>query len=904
MNLRPVVDKPYNWSEAKKAINKDVMMKKQFEAIKNSKDKEKFAKKFWVQHNAELRNQNSGKELAADPLNLLGGAGAGSRGASKVLSKVAEVGRAAKYTSKAFTAADKFTEFAKTSKSKLAQNKIVKWLGAEHKSPEQALQDAIEAAKKNQGIAQNTLLPRLASIDKKLSDGKVDFSIFDDFAALSDSEAKILQRMKAGKLTSTDRLMLAGRNNKPIRDKLEQISAKWNEFSDSMRQADNVNSTRFGTGKRTYSPRTVWAGGDLKKYNFRLKSKGRVQNAEDFAQGSVDRYIKSDLRKQSKVGRERLQSERDVLLRRYQDSMTVQRATVEKQYRRTKSPVNKVRKVVGAPVRVWKKSVLKYRPAWTVNNVLYNTQAGALSAGVGFIPEQLKMLNPRYARKAMDEVPSSVKTDLAKEIGGKGKLNKFYAGVENKPRVAAFRALKKKGLSDAEALKRVDKYFFNYKTKNWERPLKTVMPFWAWQKNLTKAAVQMPFDRPGAAIAYNRLDRYQQQAFEKDFETMVPKLKEYGYSDSEIEAFKQEQAKYYAGRLKVGSKYMTTPFNAFSEKGLTNMGFNPYLAAAGESAQSVDSFGRPISGNESSLRRRLTTKFPQAELGYKRYKGWRVDKGLDKPSIKYIGKEGSAGYGLTKEKQGYDPSKPNYVESMDPRTKTKQDLSAFVGKPREIEFDKTKFLKGKKLQKVTAEYFSKSAGWKDMEFNIAEAERNQLFKKYGLTADDFYKGILAKFDTDHTKKIKGMKEDAAAKNKSLFDQYASQPKGTRNLWATKKLRELTSTGYFDNNPFLKSFKWVNSETVGKADKQEVVQASLRSGDWSAYRAKYGVSSKHSPYKVGDKYFKSAASLAKFKEYEFWRQYASATKQDRKMLLAKNPQFNLSLIHISEPTRPY
>lgn len=922
VNLKPVTDKPFDKKAAYKALEKGAdgtisTYWQQFKRAKNDKEKEDIAKKYWNDQNRQARNQNSAQELAADPLNLLLGAGAASRKAGQGLSKAAEVARVSKYTSKAMKAFDKVADVKNATKTRVAENKIVRWLGAEAKTPEQSLADAIDLAKKNQGVAQHTLLPRLASIDKKISGGKIDFSIFDDFAKLTDSEAKILQRMKAGKLTARDRAMLAGKNYQTTRETLEAIAAKWDDFAENMRVADRVKTSRFGKGKRTYSPSTAWTQGDLKKYNFRLKSKGRIQNADDFAQGAVDRYIKSDLRGTAKVGRERLQTERDELLKRYEETMTANRSDVEKYYKRTKSPLNKIRKVAGLPTSVWKKSVLKYRPAWTVNNVAYNTQAGFLSGGLGYGAEQIKMLNPRYARKAMDAVPASVKTDLAKEIGGKGKLNKFYAGVENNPRVATFRALKKKGLSDEQALKRVNKYFFEYKTKNWERPIKAAVPFWQWQKNLTKAAAQMPFDRPAAAIGYNRLDRHQDQAFEDDFETVVPKLKKLGYSDSEIEAFKAEQAKYFKGKLKIGGKYWNTPFNAFSEKGLTSMGFNPYVAAAGETAEGVDSFGRKVSGNEASIERRLTTKFPQAELGYKFYKGMRVDKGLDKPSVKYIGKEGGEGYGLTKEKQGYDPSKPNYVASMDPRSKNKADALAFLGKPRDMEFDKDKFIKGKTLQKVTAEYFSKSAAWKDMDYEKSQAEQAAFFKKYGMTADDFYKGILAKYDTDHTKKIKGLKEEAANKNKSLFDEYAKQPQGTRNIWATDKLRELTATGYFDDNPFLKSFKWVNRDTAFKADKQKAVKHALATGDWSSYRKlagtttsqkrkdyqyakssgdwsgykkKYGT--KSTPYQTDGKFFKTAATMKKYQDGQFWRKYIDASKAERKKLLAENPQFNL------------
>lgn len=925
VNLKPVVDQKFDkataWKELSKESTKTLLWRSKFEAAKDDKAKTKIAKEYWTARNRTLRNDNSAKEIAADPLNLAVGLGAATR-----------VLKGTKYISK-------LTGKTAALKNSVGNNKIIKWLNTEAKSPEQSLSDAIDAAKVTQGTAQRNVLARIAQIDKKVSGGKVDLGVFDDLAKLTESEAKMLQRMKAGKLSPRDHLMLIGRGTKPVREKLMRIAARWDDFTEQMKLADNVQNTSYGKGKRLYSPATAWTDGDLAKYNFRLKRGKYTQSKSDFEQGAVDRYLQSSVRQQGKAARPRLEMEREALLKRYADTVDEARATVTKAERKTvklgkyikmrkngtsiegmnagKAAVNSARAITGAPMKLWKNSVLKYRPAWTVNNTLYNAQAGVLSGGAGYIPEQLKMLNPRYARKAMDEIPSTVRTDLAKEIGSKGKLNKFYAGVENNPRTAAFRALKKKGLSDEEALKRVDKYFFNYTTKNWERPLKTILPFWAWQKNLTKAAVRMPFDRPGAAIGYNRFDRQQEQTFEKDFETMVPALKAQGYSDADIEKMKEEQKKYFGGKLKVGGKYYNTPFNAFSEKGLTSMGFNPYLAAAGEASNSVDSFGTPIKGNEASLRRRLTTKFPQAELGYKWYKGKRVDKGLDKPSEKYIGAAGSEGYGMTKEKQGYDPKKANYKAGMDPRTKNKQDLAAFLGKPREMTFDKGKFVEGKKLQKVTAEYFSQSEAWKNMDFNAAEAERKKLFDKFGLSSDDFFKGILAKYDTDHTKKIKGLKEAAAAQNKSLFAEYAKQPKGTRNEWASDKLKELNKIGYFDDNPFLKSFKWVNKDSIAKAAKSKAVKHALatgdwsqyrkaygskapsakkiardyavKTGDWSAYRKKYG--GKSTPYQTAGKYFKTATSMEKYKEGVFWQEYAQASKADRKKLLAKNSQYD-------------
>jgi hypothetical protein len=917
-NTRPWVDvSPAN---APKQIRDEVtslinVRKQNGETNSDKLDYEKILAARMVSYNRSKRGFNSVQELASDPLNIPAGELVAAKN-SKYVSKLDEVGRASKYTSKFFSAADKITEAKNAFKTNVLESKLVKWLGSEAKTPEQLLSEAIDIAKREQGVAQKNLIPRLREINKQLPNSTTDFSVFDDFAKLTDSESKMLQRMKAGKLSPSDRLRLAGKQYQPIRDKLEAIAVKWEKFSEDMRAADNVTNTRFGKGKRTYSPNTVWTRGDLKQYNFRMKRGKYIQNSEDFAQGAVDRYLKSNVGKNNKAGRAALNAEREQLIKEYEATVGVSRSNVEKYYNKTQIPYNKIRKVAGAPTRLWKKSVLKYRPAWTVNNVAYNMQAGVLSGGAGFIPEQLKMLNPRYSRKVYDNIPEGVKVDLAKEFGGSDKLSKFYNSIENSSHISAFNALKKKGLTDEQAMKRVGKYFFDNKVKNIERPLRAAVPFYSFQKNLIKAGATMPFDKPLAAIAYNRLDKYQQTAFKKDFQTVIPKLKELGYTDEEITQIEAEQSKYYAGRLKVGNKYINTPFNAFSEKGLTGGGFNPYLSALSETADATDSFGRPISGNEASLVRRLTSKFPQAEIAYKKYKADRVARGLEKPSVKYISKSGSEGYGLTKEKQGYDSSKPNYVASMDPRTKTKQDVGAFLGKPRGLEFNKDSLVESKKLQKVTAEYFAKSADWKKLDFEKSNAAQKEFFAKYGMTPDDFYKGVLAKYDSENTQQIKSMKESAASQNKSLFEEYARQPAGTKNVWATDKLIELTKAGYFNDNPFLKSFKWINKETVAKAGKQKAVQYAVKTGDWSAYKKLYGMTNsqkskdlaaaetsgdwslykqkygiKPTPYTADGQYFKTAESKKKYLDGLFWRRYAEASKSMRKKLLAENPQYN-------------
>lgn len=958
-NFNMELPKQYNDADFEKWFAKTDFRTQSKQDLASGKLKESDLKEQYRKfYKAQLKNDaqfNTVAEFVADPLGLIPG--------EKIASGIT---KGSAWASKTIKATEKGVSLFEKASS-IAQSKPIKWLGAEYKSPEAKFAEAYADAKKGTDALQERLAPRIQAINARLSKAdQVDTSILDDFAKLSDNEAAILQRMVNGKFSTKDRLHLMDVKGlqyaAPQREKLLDLAARWDTFSEKMKIADNVSSSRYGKGNRFYSPRINYAKDNaLETYNFRAEKKipthKNPQTAADLSRNARERYILSDSgvvdanninKERSKWSRRRstLQNEyksKSDALRAPVRAADKQRGTMKRYIRERRAGVapttnfgrslfNSSRKVVGTPTRVWKKSVLAYRPAWTVNNVGYNVQASALAGGVPALVESARMLRPKNFKKAMSEVPESVKADLTGELGaayrGRNPFKKFdsslnnkYSSIENFSRVAAFRGAKAKGLTDEQALKRVNKYMFDYKTKNWERPLKSVMPFWGWSKNLTKASVQMPFDRPFAAKGYNEVDQYQNNQFDAEFNKTIPDLQKLGYSSDEIEAMRKQQAQYYKGKLKIGDKWMNTPMNAFSERGLAGVGFNPYLTAVGESSTSTDSFGRKIGGTDSLLKNRVLSKFPQIELGKKGLAAWRVANRVDKPRAGWIGEAGSEGYGLSKERQGYDAKAANYDRTLDPRAKLGQDALAFVGVPRSTEFDKAKLIESKRLQKATSAYFALDT--KGMQYDQAEKARSDVFKKYGITADQFYKGVLSKYDTENTKRIKGLKESAAADNKKLFDEYAAQPKGSRNVWATNKLRELNDRNYFADNPFKKSFDYITPTTVAKANKQQIVQKAIASGDWSAYRAKYGsstkvktrsakaqardravasgdwskyaadygVSTKKTDYSYDGKYFKSSDSMAKYKEGQFWQKYAAASKTERLALLDSNPQYN-------------
>ena len=923
-------------------------------------------------YNRQHRDWNSAIEVGADPANWLPAA-TGKLGATKLGSKL-----------KVFAAAktSKPTGFVQGVTNKLKQTSAVKWLGAEAKTPSQVLADTKTAVRDLSREQQQALLAKVETLTKKMGDNPIyDLSGITDLSMLNAKELEVLQRMSGDgtKFSFRDRLLLNGRNGKDARARIQSIAQKYSDFAAREFDADKIKKSSYGRGtKKMYSPRTVWTD-DLSKYNFRMRRRKGIQSGDDFLHGVTDRFFKSkldDVMVGEGKNHDRLQRQLSNVWTDYSKSFDDAKTTVsqaEKRFRRDTTTIpgwlrnkrgardemslgratfNTARSTAALPTKVWKKAVLALRPAWYVNNELYNTQAAVLAGGSRALVEKVKMISPRYRFNALNDLPAGVRSNIANEAG-KGRLGRFATKQEDWSRIAAFKAAKRSyGLTDEQALKRVNRYLFDYKTANWERPIKTAMPFWSFQKNLAKAAVQMPFDRPTAAIGYNRLDQYQQTQFDREFEKTVPELTKLGYSEDEIQAMKKENAKYFKGRLKIGDRWYTTPFNANSEKGLTNAGINPWISAAQEISTSTDQFGRVIGGKEAGFWRRFSSKFPQMELGRQLKQTFDLKRGTLRPETNYIGKPGHEGFGLGKTKQGYDPNKSNYVASMDPSNKLGRNALAFAGVPSSMQFDTQSFIKTKKLAKLTGEYFKLDT--KGQTFDQAEAQRLALFDKFGVTPDDFYKGVLAKYDSDNTKRIKDDKETAKIANKKLFDEYSAQPFGSRGAWARKKIADLTKAGYFDSNPDLYSFVktsknekgWLTPDSIRKielgqqkkgdyehaistgdwsgwakkygvkSEKARLVQSALKTGDWSAYEKRYGrtdkakardaalasgnwtdyaktygVSKKTTPHQLDGKFFKSAESMEKYKKGKFWEKYTDASPEERKKLLAANPQYN-------------
>lgn len=934
LNLRPWTDRPFNKDDALKWINgqsfgsgqysnttsgsvQQISLKRKYNSAKTEAEKQKVLEQAWAEYNRSGRLMNSGKELALDPMNLLGGAGV----TSKILSKA----KGMKFVSKIddFRLA-KLAQFSET-----RTGKALKWLTSEYENPsirktkfiEEELDDI---ARKKPAV--RDLAEKWISNKGQIKAGvknEITQEILADFGKMSNSQVKIFQKFfDAGDWTFKNASRVKNK------EKYVELAKKYAKIFDDLQQSENLKGIKTPY-RQKYLPnyggrwsatvrkakKLIGRTGDDAWWFTKPKEKRGIQGKKQFVGSMSARQYHSRLaRRDLPVLKDLVGGSEDIgrNLDRIKD--------VDKFIKPTR--FERLSNVAGIPGKLWKKAVLLGNPAWYVNNELFNQISGITSGGLKFIKNQrgtakyLDHITANAKNRMLPSEANSMVRDIASNISnetGRSFLSKIATKQENRARIALYRTFRQNGLDHASAVKKLNRNLFDYSTKNYERPIKSIIPFWSFQKNIAKRAVTLPFENPRGAMVYNRVDREQKNRFEKEFETVAIELEKLGYTEDEIQQVKEQQEKYFGGKLMIGRdksgnpRFINTPFNAFSEKQTAKFGINPWINAVSETAQSKDQFGNSVKGSESTLFRRLLSKFPQADLVMQFKKKLDVDRGILKPSEKYIGKSGSGGYGLGKEKQGYDSTRENYNSSLDPRRNFIKNVLSFAGVPRSTTFDKAGTIQNKRLQKVTETYFN--TDWKSMPFEEQQKSQTELFKKFGVTPDEFYKGILSKYDTDNTKKIKVQKEEARIKNQSLLEEYQKQPIGTRSIWAVKKMHELADSGYFKDNPFLYSFVkggnidktkgWLSPSTIDRAkksaEKKSDYEYASRTNDWSIWRKKYGTKNKYvakqSPYQTDGKFFKSAESMQRYKEGSFWKRYAEATKADRKKLLADNPEFN-------------
>lgn len=602
------------------------------------------------------------------------------------------------------------------------------------------------------------------------------------------------------------------------------------------------------------------------------------------------------------------------------------------------------------PQKLWKKAVLKYNPAWYANNVLWNIPASVSAGGSGVFKQYRKLLtSSKYRNEVTKSLPEGVASKVSQQIGKAGLATK----IEDTSRIATFLANREKGLTDDKALKLVNRWLFDYSTKNWERPIKHLLPFWEWQKNLIRLGGTMPFTNPRSAKFYN--EAYN-KFYRRPYEDLPNEVQEYEDpltgEKVEYNPRKAYEGKAFLGKDKQGNeRFANLPFFAVNPETMLNFGTNPYYSAAMDYMTSTDKWERP--NTDRSGLSILGERFPQYNLAR------NYAKRNDKRNTLWFSESGNS-----KSKQGFDESKPNYDKKLDERIPFRNSLKSFFGIPRVTKFNRSEYELKKRLTNFNKAFFD--IDWdkkEEKDWKKAQKEKEQLAKKFGFDLEkDIYKNYWSKYDTPKTKETKAYKEDAAKFGSDFWQGYFKLPAGSktqasqRRPYLIKKFDEWVKKNTFSKNPYYKLPKWegykdgkptgkkefinpfelrqqeVDSQErrrVGRAKYERYLQyqKAKRTGDWSWFE-KNGRKGgrKSSPYQYNGKFFKSAASTARYRNYherfrsgfnnsgnwkwqkdgkffkseatmkkyeagKFWAKYYSLTSLEaRKKLLAKNPQF--------------
>lgn len=182
----------------------------------------------------------------------------------------------------------------------------------------------------------------------------------------------------------------------------------------------------------------------------------------------------------------------------------------------TTFPLRVYDKVTGA----WKNSVLALNPAWHYGNVLGNVVMAGLGAGLtpgemlthgreairlakaGEIPPEIASAGYRFTEKAVDTgaAPTGIKGRLRHPIQASYAFNDAVDGIG---RTMVYMAKKDKGFSSEAALKMSLDAMGDYSRMNpFERNVvRRIVPFYAWQKHITKLAFRLPLEHP-ARVAW------------------------------------------------------------------------------------------------------------------------------------------------------------------------------------------------------------------------------------------------------------------------------------------------------------------------------------------------------------------------------------------------------------------
>lgn len=461
-----------------------------------------------------------------------------------------------------------------------------------------------------------------------------------------------------------------------------------------------------------------------------------------------------------------------------------------------------------SPTRtIWKPAVLAGRPAWYVNNVAWNVVASFMGGGTDVLGSYKKIVAGMLKEKKLTpgilkDMPEAIRGNtLAADTFGK-KLGAPGSWVEGLSRSALYDAMIKKGFSPEEATKQVNRYLFDYgNTKNWERPIQAVVPFWNWQKNIAKFTATMPLNNPVAAHVFKFIKT---EYMDKPLEEIPDENQSYVDSESG-KTITWNARNGFEGKIKTPWGWTTVPFLPVMPGQLDKIGLSPWLRLSEELLTGKDTFGNSL-WSDNTMVDRIAKTIPQISLGYDKV-GALNNKDSKESWI--------TPSGYTKSKQGFDPGAKNYDPNLDKEKKYKTNKNSFLGGRNFKQFDKSTYEEKKRYNAFSKEWFSHDfnkefADTSVLSKDATNAEKNAFYDnrsslndkkkvamneiatKHGFDLQkDIYDGKWAKFDTTQTTISKNASEDYHNDRSKFFSESSAfWKKYTGETDVSKKIQML------------------------------------------------------------------------------------------------------------------
>ncbi len=411
----------------------------------------------------------------------------------------------------------------------------------------------------------------------------------------------------------------------------------------------------------------------------------------------------------------------------------------------------------------WKDAVITGNPAYYVNNEAFGITSAVTEAG------PMSLINRFGVKKKLNKF--NLSKEEYKRLGGfvssfdeaKLKRRSWARKQEFNQRAGLFITRHNQGLSNEAALQDVAASLGEYgqRTKAGQA-ISTVLPFWEWQKFITKRVMGMPLRTPRGA---NFWSEAYTQFYEKPLDQLPDEDQEYVDPDTD-ESYIYNPTKAYEGKAFYDGEWHNTPFNAFTPSQLAQFGVNPVITSIMKIATNRDKYGRRL--DSKSYWERFAESFPQFNVVRDMTDGPDIEKWLAKNSA------------FPKSR------KTEATNGMDA-------LKRFMGWPTGVEFDLDKFNQDKRAKGMRDDWFTQDFSNTNTDLWSVQPTYDPVTKTFNdVNRFDYDKMLQAQIDTairhGYTSADKTREQQLADVQNNVYGTKTSE--GLFNKYDTNWTREV------------------------------------------------------------------------------------------------------------------